>query len=158
MAARAKDIMQTRVVSVGVDDPLSSVHRLFADEEISGAPVVDERGEVVGVVTIRDLLRDERDSRDEAEAELAFYREDRAGDLDMLRDGAQIFADRLAERTAGDAMTANVVSVSPDAPVPDIVRTVLDNRIHRVLVTEDRESGRGLVGIISLFDLVALLA
>ncbi len=49
----AKDIMQTQVVSVGSDDPLPSVYRLFADEEISGAPVVDESGTVVGVVSIR---------------------------------------------------------------------------------------------------------
>jgi CBS domain-containing protein len=158
MAQRAKDIMQTRVISVGVDDPLSSVHRLFLDEEISGAPVVNEQGEVVGVITIRDLLRDERDEREESDAELGYFRDDVNVGQATLRDSAHSFADRLAEHTAGDVMTGTVVSVQPDSSIAEVAATVTGNRVHRVLVTEPREAGHGLVGIISAFDLVALLA
>jgi CBS-domain-containing membrane protein len=158
MAEFAKDIMQTRVITVGIDDPLSSVLRLFFDEEISGAPVVNDRGEVVGVITIRDLLRDERDERDEADANLGYFRDDISVTQETLREGAQSFADRLSRRTANDVMTGMVITVEPDSTIAEVVARVIENRIHRVLVTEPQEAGCGLVGIISLFDLVGLLA
>jgi len=72
----ARDIMQTQVVSVGSDDPLLSVLRLFADEEISGAPVMDESGKVVGVVSIRDLMRATREEQENSFANSDYFRDE----------------------------------------------------------------------------------
>jgi CBS domain-containing protein len=55
-------------------------------------------------------------------------------------------------------MTAGVVAVDPDTPVSEIVKTILSDRIHRVLVVECRRDKDALVGPISLLDPVALLA
>ena len=157
MDRKAKDVMQSRVVKVGVDDPLLSVHRLFVDEEISGAPVVNEQGDVVGVLTIRDLLRDQRDEEELAMGELEYYRDgvnlERLGSPDHQQEAVE----SLTSRTASDVMTGNVIAVAPDAPIREIVELVLVNRIHRVLVLDSTEGGSSLVGIISLFDLVELL-
>ncbi len=57
MVQAARDLMETHVVTVGPDDPLDSVRRLFFDEGIHGAPVVDEEHRVVGVISTTDLLR-----------------------------------------------------------------------------------------------------
>ena len=153
----AKDIMQTRVISVGVDDPLMSVHRLFVDEEISGAPVVNERGEVVGVITSRDLLRDHQEEQDVSRDESVFYLGELAEETRMFRSNQRDFVETLASRTAGDVMSRGVISVAPDTPVSQIAETLLVNRIHRVLVLEASEDGKSLLGIISLFNLAELL-
>ncbi|MBW2293316.1 MAG: CBS domain-containing protein [Deltaproteobacteria bacterium] len=132
---RAKDFMQTRVTRVSPDDPLVSVHRLFCDEEISGAPVVADTGEVLGV--FRDGV-----AADPAEA--------------RSTDGGSF--DRLTSCTVSDVMSPEVISVGPDSPLTEVVEKIMENRIHRVLVLDSSEHGGSLVGIISVFDLVQLLA
>ena len=154
----AKDIMQTQVVSVGSDDPLPSVYRLFADEEISGAPVVDESGTVVGVVSIRDLIRATREDQESSFVDSSYFRDgffDAGGSCLMSGDD---FEGNLSLRMVSEVMTAGVIAVAPDTPVSEIVKTILSDRIHRVLVVEHRRDKDALVGLISLFDLVALLA
>jgi CBS domain-containing protein len=152
----AKDIMQTQVVSVGADDPLLSVYRLFADEEISGAPVVDESGRVVGVVSIRDLIRATREEEG-AFGDPDYYHDGLADPKAGLLMSGEDFDEVLSRRVVSDVMTAELVAVSPDATVPEIVRTILNDRIHRVLVIDRQTDEDVLVGIISLFDLVVLL-
>ena len=53
---RACDFMQTQLVTVSPQDPLERVRSLLSEEEIHGAPVVDEKGLLVGIVTSDDLL------------------------------------------------------------------------------------------------------
>lgn len=153
---RAKDVMQTRVTRVGADDPLINVHRLFCDEEISGAPVVADTGEVMGVVTIRDLLNKHREGADCPERESNYFRdglvvdsEARSGDWDEF--------ESLARCTVADVMSPEVISVGPDSSITEIVDKILEFRIHRVLVLDPSEHGGSLVGIVSVFDLVRLL-
>lgn len=153
----AKDVMQTQVVSVGADDPLLSVYRLFTDEEISGAPVVDEAGRVVGVVSIRDLIRAAREEQEAAFSDSDYYHGGLADPEAGQLMGGDDFEEALSQRVVSDVMTTELVSVAPDATVPEIVRTILNDRIHRVLVVDQRGDEDALVGIISLFDLIALL-
>ncbi|MBW2272091.1 MAG: CBS domain-containing protein [Deltaproteobacteria bacterium] len=157
MTKFAEDLMQTQVVTVGTDDPLASVFRLFTDEEISGAPVVNEYGRVVGVVSIRDLLRSRNEEQDSTQTDLDFFRDGLAyaksegmmGDLD--------YEERLAQRMVSDVMTEDVIAVRRQTPISDVVKTILENRIHRILVVDEGQNGTSLAGLISLFDLVALL-
>jgi len=155
---RAKDFMQTRVTRVSPDDPLVSVHRLFCDEEISGAPVVADTGEVLGVVTIRDLLRNHRDGIDCPERNLQYFRDGVAADPAEARSTDGDSFDRLTSCTVSDVMSPDVISVGPDSPLTEVVEKIMENRIHRVLVLDSSELGGSLVGIISVFDLVQLLA
>ena len=153
----AKDVMQTHVVSVGSDDPLPAVYRLFADEEISGAPVVDESGEVVGVVSIRDLIRTTRENQESSFVDSNYFHNglfDAGGNCLMIEHD---FEETLPQRTVSEVMTTSVVTVAPDTPVSEIVKTILRDRVHRVLVVERQRDKATLVGLISLLDLVALL-
>ena len=66
MATTARDIMQSQVITLAPNDPLSNVHRLFFEEEIHGAPVLDEAGLVLGILTSMDLLRAASDEHESA--------------------------------------------------------------------------------------------
>lgn len=155
---RAKDIMQTRVTQIGPDDPLLSVHRLFCDEEISGAPVVSETGDLLGVVTIRDLLRDHREGAEAPDRTLDYFRDEHPPDRPRHRSTNDELFDRLTTTTAEDVMSPEIIHVEPDTEISEVVRLILENRIHRVLVLEPTEGGKSLAGIISVFDLVQLLS
>lgn len=153
MARTARDIMQTHVVAVSPEEPLLEVQRLFVEEEISGAPVIDEDGRVLGVLSSTDLLRAVSEEEQGAAATPQYFRElvEFSGpDWGMVPED---FQNRLAQLTAADAMSEQVISVGPDAGIAEIARTLRFHRIHRVLVQQD---GR-LLGLVSGFDLIGLL-
>jgi CBS domain-containing protein len=145
--------MQTQVVTVSPDAPLFVVQRLFYEEGIHGAPVVDEQGRVQGVITSTDILRAAAEDRETAPVEPSYFR----GDLDYHGfDWGRAPLDlkeRLDDTIVSDAMTSEVVAVSPAASVAEIAQTLRQNKVHRVLVME----GDVLRGIISAFDLVQIL-
>ena len=153
MATTARDVMQTQVISLAPNDPLSNVLRLFFEEEIHGAPVLDESGCLLGIITSMDLLRAASDEHETARGDPAYFREllEFSGpDWDNAPEG---FIDRLRERVVSEVMTEGVACVAPDDSISQVARVLRSHRIHRVLVVEE---GR-LCGIISTYDLVGLL-
>lgn len=154
MSLTAADIAQTKVASLSPEAPLVNAHRLFVDEQISGAPVVDDLGQVVGVVSASDLLRsvvDIHDSGRELPGYLAEQLELSISDFDELPEGYQV---RLQETVVGDVMTESPVIVEATATIAEVARAMRDAHVHRVIVAKQG----GLVGIISTLDLVSLLA
>ena len=141
--------MQTDLLTVGPDTPLLDIHRMFAEEEIHGAPVLDEDGRVRGVVSTLDLVRAVRDECESADTATAFFRDDRGYAGLSMRTASELEA-RLGELCAADVMTRELVTVTPDTPVAEVARTMREQRIHRVLVVEDR----ALVGVITSFDML----
>ena len=127
---RASDVMQRDVITIAPETPLLDVYRMFVEEEIHGAPVVDEAGAVCGVVSTLDLLR--------------FGNEE-----------PYVARDSTGQLTADDAATRELVTVGPDATVEEVARTMLAQHVHRVLVV-DKE--RELLGVISTFDLLRVVA
>jgi CBS domain-containing protein len=142
--------MERHVISLSPDDPLGNVQRLFFEEGIHGAPVLDETGRVLGVVSSIDLLQAAADKRDTPDADPHYL-------TDLLEYSSRAWT--LDEGTApggltvSDVMSEGAVSVAADDSIAVVARTLREQRVHRVLVVED---GR-LCGIISSFDLVALL-
>jgi CBS domain-containing protein len=146
----ARDLMQESIILVAPEDPLIGVQRLFADEMIHGAPVVDEQNRVLGVISTSDLLQAVTDERD-ATYPVPGYFED--GVASFVGFGDEDFREALGGRRVAGVMTMDIVSVSPRATVSEVARTLRHNRVHRVLVIEDD----ALVGIITAFDLIELL-
>jgi CBS domain-containing protein len=128
MTLRARDLMETDLLTVEPETPAVDIQRLFVEDEIHGAPVVDEDFRVVGVVSALDVLRAVADRYDD-------------------------FATRMADFTARDMMTGTLVSVAPTATVAEIARLMRAQRIHRVLVIDDGD----LIGVITTFDMLAAL-
>jgi CBS domain-containing protein len=152
MALTAADIMQTQVVTVSPSDPLQTVQRLFFEEEIHGAPVVDENSRVRGMISSMDLIRAASEASESSEGGIDFSDafEELGGSWDAASDE---FRDRLSQAVVADVMTENIVSVDPGTPIPEVATLLRENRIHRALVVK----GDNLVGIISSFDLIRLL-
>ncbi len=152
MALTAQNVMTDTVLAVDTATPLSEVQRLFVEEGIHAAPVLDEQERPVGVIASSDLLRAVTEEQDTVEVYSDYLRDllefsapDGGGPMD--------FQDRLAQRTAGEVMTAGLVMVDRDTPVSDVARLLRENRIHRVWVAE----GEKLCGVISTFDLLGVV-
>ena len=154
MGLQARDVMQSQVLTLSPDEPLTEVQRLFFEEEIHGAPVVDDQGKVVGMLSTIDLLRTAAD-RSETEMPSPSSLEEREGPGTSVPgwDRPKQFQEVFGELTASDAMTDGAVTVAPDASIAEIAGAIRENRIHRVLVVE----GGLLRGVVSTFDLVAVL-
>ncbi len=153
MAAKARDVMQSPVVTIERDASLLDAHRMLVEEEIHGMPVVDSDGGVVGVISSLDLLRAVQQEHESGRSEPFYYRDMLPYSVpDWLTEGED-FQDRLSELRVSDAMSDSVVTVPPDASIPQVARTLRENSIHRVLVAEKGQ----LLGIISGHDLLSLL-
>ena len=152
---RARDLMERDVITVTPETRLLDVHRLFVEEEIHGAPVVGEDTLVRGVISTLDLLRLVRDEFEPGAGATAttYFRDELPYSGPDWLQMPEDFQDRMQELTAADAMTRDLVTVGPDATVDDIARTMLEHRVHRVLVCEERV----LLGVVSAFDLLRVL-
>jgi CBS domain-containing protein len=139
------DIMTQPVITVTPDTAIGEAAQLMLEHRISGLPVVDAQGAVVGIVSEGDLLR---------RVETGTQRR-RAHWLEFL-----IAPGRLAReyatanaRRVGEVMSTDVVSVGPQDTLDDIVALMERHRIKRLPVVED---GR-LVGIVSRANMVRAL-
>jgi CBS domain-containing protein len=153
----AQDIMEKRVVTVAADSPLLAVYRLFVQEDISGAPVVDETGEVVGVISARDLLRIANETHDDAVMDLHYYEASHSFAPEEWMTDIEEFEDRLTQRSVAQVMTTGAISVTRNTPINEIADLFLKHRIHRVLVLDQENDDGPLVGLVSVFDMVSLL-
>jgi CBS domain-containing protein len=154
MTLCARDLMEADVISVSPETPLVDVHRLFLEEEIHGAPVVNEDGTVVGVISSTDLLRAVHDEYDTGAGGTtsSYFRGDLPYSGPDWISAPLDFQDRLATLTAADAMVTELVSVPADAPLAEVAQVMRRQRIHRVLVLE----GGQLCGVVTPFDLLAV--
>jgi len=148
---KASDIMTTKVVSTHADTPIRQVARLLLENGISAIPVVDRDGTVLGIVSEGDLLG-RRDRDKEREARRDWW-------LTLLAEGEELSPEFLAsmrarEQTAGEIMSAPVVTVSEETEAAEIARLLAAYRIKRVPVVRQ---GR-IVGIVSRANILSALA
>lgn len=143
---KASDIMVTDVITVKPDSTVEDVAALLLKHRISGVPVVDAGGQMIGIVSEGDLLR-----RAEAGTE-----HDRSWWLQMLMGREVLAAEYTREhsRKVADLMTREVITATPDTPVSEIAELLERNRIKRVPIV----AGGKLVGIVSRANLLHALA
>jgi CBS domain-containing protein len=150
---KALELMDPRVVTVDASASLLDVHRLFAEEGISGAPVVGETEELEGVITSTDLIRAVGETHESAASDTTYFRDLLPYSSPDWSSGTEDFQDRLSELTVADFMTRGVVSVGPDVSASEVAETLLEHRVHRLFVVENGV----LRGVISAFDLLGLI-
>jgi len=147
---KAREIMTTEVVSVHPDMPIQQVAQLLLEKGISAAPVVDERGDLLGIVSEGDLIgRDEQERLARRDWWLALL----AGKQPL----DEQFLARLQDknRKVREVMSAPVVTVTEDTEIKDIARLLALHCIKRVPVVRENR----VIGIVSRADLVrAMLA
>ncbi len=143
---QARDVMTRNVVTVEPDTPVTEIARLLLEKRISGVPVVEPDGRLVGIVSEGDLMRrvEERaPGRGSWWLAMLGIPEERA--IEYVRTHG---------RRARDVMTRHVITVTPDTPIGRVAQLLEEEHIKRVPVVED---GR-LVGIISRADLLRAIA
>lgn len=146
--------MNADVISVNPEAALLEVHRLFVEEEINGAPVLED-GRLVGVISSMDLVRAVLDSYGGGEARnaTAYFREASPYSGPDWSSAPDDFQDRLQQLTVEDVMIRELVTVPAAMLIAEVARVMRTQRIHRVLVLEDAQ----LVGILTTFDLIRAL-
>jgi CBS domain-containing protein len=159
----ARDLMVTDVQTLLADASIEEAIEIFEEYHISGAPVVDSAGCLLGVLTASDITRREHVSGGKLQpGNNEYYL---ANPLDEERDeesweGEHHFSQTtysgevLGRTTVRDWMNPSIVSVAPERALQEICEVMVTEAIHRVLVVE-----KGVVkGIVSSFDLVRFLA
>jgi CBS domain-containing protein len=146
---QVKDFMTTDPVTVTPMDSVETVLNRLEERHISGLPVVDKAGKVVGIVSEADLLFRERPIR--LPLYLAFL------DGIIYLDPLDHFVQQL-KKSLGvfvqDVMTPNPITIAPDAPISQAADVMLEQRVNRLPVVD--EAGK-LVGIITRDDLLQAL-
>ena len=143
---KASDVMSRNVVSIERSAAVSEAIGLMLDKQISGLPVLDEAGKVVGILTEGDLLR-----RSETGTE-----RHRPRWLEILMGPGRMAGEyvRTHGRRVGEVMTRDLISVTEDTPLEEIVELMERRRVKRVPVF----AGDALVGMVSRADLLRALA
>ncbi len=143
---KVKDVMTSPVLSVEPDTSIWEAVRIMLQRRISGLPVIDKQGRLVGIVSEGDFLR---------RAETGTQRR-RPNWLEFLM-GPGRLADEYTRshgRKIQDIMTPDPLTVTEDTPLDEVVRTMEKRRIKRLPVVRGNE----VVGIVSRANLIHALA
>ncbi|HEX7436544.1 MAG TPA: CBS domain-containing protein [Caldimonas sp.] len=120
MSAPISSLMERRVWAVDMDDTVAEVESLFARQGVSWAPVLESKRTIVGVISASGLLQ--------------FHAQ--------RQDPSAVRAWQLC--------SYKPITVSPDTPVSEVARLMIDRKIHHVVVTDNE----GIAGVVSSLDFV----
>jgi CBS-domain-containing membrane protein len=145
----ARDVMTREVITINQDASVEDLARLLETHRISGVPVLDHHGRLVGVVTQSDLVRRSRDL--ELPPALNIL------DIHLFLETPSRFLKRLTQllgNRVSEVMTPEPVVVAPDTPVQEIARIMDTRKVHTLPVVAEGK----LVGIVGKLDLIRGLA
>jgi predicted transcriptional regulator len=146
-----KDLMNPDIMTVADEMTTDELARYLIEHEISGAPVVDGQGHLIGVVSMTDIGRTMAEPSDvESSRSSGFYR-DIAADHTLEEPGERYVDQRVTVR---DVMTPVIHQVPIAASVSQAARIMVDQHIHRLVVTKGKEP----VGIITSMDVLKMVA
>lgn len=137
--------MTTSVITVRSSTTIEELARIFIDHRISGAPVVDDAGELTGIVTENDLIT--QNKRVHIPTVMRLF------DAYIVLDSqSRIEREirKMAGATVDDICTKKVITVTGDAPLDEIATIMAEKRVHLIPVVK----GRTILGIIGKIDLI----
>jgi len=143
---KAKDIMSTEVVTVSPKTSVKDLARLLDEKSISGAPVVDSQGNLVGVVTEADLIDQNKKIHIPTVVTIldsVFYLEN--------PDKMEKEMKKMAGTTVAEICTNNPVTITEATQVDEIATIMSEKGIHTLPVVDD--TGK-LVGIVGRKDII----
>ena len=148
------NVMQREVLAVDADWPLDKLAVFLTDNSISGAPVTDAEGELVGVVSLTDLVRHNSMTDKDTDAnnthDVYLYELERHVSNEELRIFHAQYESPVQVR---EIMTPMIFKVSEEDSVKDVAETMLKGRIHRVFVTREGK----LNGIVTALDMLQVI-
>lgn len=141
----AGQVMTKDVVTVKKETTIRELAGIFTTRRISSAPVVDDNGDLIGIVTETDLV--EQDKSLHIPTVISLF------DWVIYLESARKFEKELKKmtgQTVGDIYTTEVETVAPATPIAEVADLMSSKKIHAIPVVE----GRKVVGIIARIDLI----
>ncbi len=145
---KAKDIMNTDIISVNPDTDIAKAVRILLDNHINGIPVLDNDGNIVGILCQSDLI---------------FQQEKMPVPpiLTILDSIIPLFSskkmkesmEKISAATVGQAMVKDPVTINSETPVSEIAGLMVEKGFHTIPVVDDNR----LVGIIGKEDILRTL-
>lgn len=132
--AKVRDLMSTKVFSLGRNDKLSIADELMQQKRIRHLPVLDDEANICGIVSQRDLFR--------------------GALLRALGYGSRAEDLVLDSLVVKEAMTEHVYTTSPETPIAEAARQMLDHKVGCLPVAEQGK----LVGLLAESDILKLFA
>ena len=149
---RAQDLMQTKVITLSPEASVAEAIETFEEDHISGAPVVDGAGHLLGVLSASDVTRKEHvvHGRLTTERSEYYFANPLDEETNSFSDIEGYSPETEGPECVRDWMTPNIISVAPTATLAAVCKTMVRESVHRLLVVEDGK----LKGIVSSFDVV----
>ncbi len=151
MKEKVEEIMTRDVITAKENDTVLNVANVLKGNRIAGAPVVNDHGAVVGVVSVSDILK----LLDDCHWYTPFFTA-----MDILHLHSEELQDikrdieRVSEMKVKDAMSKNPKTIPPDASIDDVAQIMHSTGFNRLPVVD--ETGN-LVGIVARADIIASL-
>jgi CBS domain-containing protein len=150
----AQDVMSLNPWSIRDEASVQEAVVFLTDRRISAAPVINEAGRPVGVISEADILRYDREHVEHLHPVPDYYLKSEL----TLPSGERLpndFEIEVGDVTrVADIMTPVIYSVTPETPIDKVVEQLVSRRIHRLFVVDDDGS---LIGVITTLDLLRRL-
>ncbi len=145
----AKDIMTRQVITVSPETSIEELAKILIENRISGAPVVDKEGNLIGIVTENDLINQNK--------RLHIPTVIRLFDAMIMLERPKKIEEEIKRLTATkvwDICTKQVITINEDTSLQDIATIMSEKKVHLLPVMRDNK----LVGIIGKADLIKAMA
>ena len=144
---KVSEIMSSPVLTIKGDETLEQAAKMMLENAKGGLPVLDDGGELIGIVTESDFS-----AKEHAIPFSRVYAPQLFGEW-MSKEGVEKAYKAARNITVDKIMSAPVVTIGPESTVADAVKKMLEHHIHRVVVEDDGS----VVGIVSRHDLLKLV-
>ncbi|MEA3435551.1 MAG: CBS domain-containing protein [Thermodesulfobacteriota bacterium] len=143
-----RDIMTPNLITVTQDMDIAGAAKILLDNRINGVPVVDDSGQLVGILCQSDLITQQK----KLPIPTLFTFLDGLIRLTSMKQ-LEKQVGKIAALTVSEAMTPKPVTVSPDTRLETVAALMVDNNFHTLPVVEDSN----LVGVIGKEDVLRTL-
>jgi CBS domain-containing protein len=150
-AQTAGELMMPNPISISADATVREAVALLTDRGFSGAPVIDEAGRPVGVVSQTDIVRRDREN---VKHPIPFFADNEPMLANRERLGGGFQIEVTDDTQVKDIMTPVVFSVTPGCHVTNLIEEFLQRKVHRLFVVDDDGA---LIGVISALDILRQL-
>lgn len=150
-AATAADLMTREPLSIRENASLKEAIAFLTDHGFSAAPVIDEAGRAVGVLSQSDIVVHDRESVRYVPQALEYYSRTELRTAAGEKLGAGFQVEEVDPTLVRDIMTPVVFAVSPETPAAEVVENMLRLAVHRLFVID---KAGVLVGVVSAFDIL----
>jgi len=145
-ALLVRDVMERDVVTLRVDETLTSAAEKFSAQKVSGAPVVDEEGRLVGLLSEQDILKCLKTTQ--RQVRMVYPSISALGvafqEYTTVRELKEAYAD-IAHLRVGEAMTTDLFKLAPDVSLAEAIQIFIQHRINRIPIVD----GGRLVGVLT---------